>query len=125
MIEAALDEIARLGWQRVGVLGFRQAPPIYTEPLRARGIRCEAIDGALQAPLDAAIEALMEGREGPAETGAARAAVAALRAAGVDGVVLGCTEIPLLLGDEADAKDLLSPLAVLADVAVRRAIGDA
>jgi aspartate/glutamate racemase len=43
----------------------------------------------------------------------------------VDGVVLGCTEIPLLLGEEAEAADLVSPLALLADAAVRRAIADA
>jgi len=39
-------------------------------------------------------------------------------------VVLGCTEIPLMLGEEALAKDLLSPAALLAEAAVRAAIGD-
>ena len=125
MIDAALEEVARRGWRRVGVLGFRMAPTVYTEPLRQRGVVCETIDGALQAPLDAGIQALTEGRERAADTEAARAAVAALRAARVDGVVLGCTEIPLLLGQDADAKDLMSPLALLAEAAVRHAIDDA
>ena len=40
------------------------------------------------------------------------------------GVVLGCTEIPLLLGEDADTKDLVSPAALLAEAAVRMAIGD-
>ena len=124
MVDAALQEVARRGWQRVGVLGFRTAPPVYTEPLRKRGVACESIDTTRQARLDAAIQALMEGGEGPAETDAARSAVASLRAARVDGVVLGCTEIPLLLGDEAEAKDLVSPLALLAEAAVRHAIDD-
>jgi aspartate/glutamate racemase len=35
----------------------------------------------------------MEGRDGPVEAEAARAAVATLRKAGVEGVVLGCTEL--------------------------------
>jgi aspartate racemase len=125
MIDATLDEVLRRGWQRVGVLGFRAAPPLYTDPLRQRGIRCETIDGQLQARLDAAIQAVMEGREGAAEADAARAAVAMLRAAPVDGVVLGCTEIPLLLGEEAEAKDLVNPVALLAEAAVRLAIADA
>jgi aspartate/glutamate racemase len=43
----------------------------------------------------------------------------------VDGVVLGCTEIPLLLGDKAEAKDLVNPVALLAEAAVRLAMGDA
>ena len=55
---------------------------------------------------------------------AARTAVQTLRALPVDGVVLGCTEIPLLLGEDAEAKDLVSPLALLAEAAVRRAIAE-
>jgi aspartate racemase len=125
MIDATLTEVTRRGWPRVGVLGFRAAPPLYTEPLRKRGIVCETIDGTLQARLDAAIQAVMEGRDGAAEADAARAAVAMLRAAQVDGVVLGCTEIPLLLGDKAEAKDLVNPVALLAEAAVRLAMGDA
>jgi aspartate racemase len=125
MIDATLDDVARRGWRRVGVLGFRAAPPLYTDPLGQRGVVCETIDGARQVRLDAAIQAVMEGRDGPADADAARVAVAALRAAPVDGVVLGCTEIPLLLAEEAPAKDLLNPLALLAETAVRLAVGDA
>jgi aspartate/glutamate racemase len=51
--------------------------------------------------------------------------VATLRAVPVDGVVLGCTEIPLLLGEDAEARDLVSPLTLLAEAAVRRAIAEA
>jgi aspartate/glutamate racemase len=40
----------------------------------------------------------------------------------VEAIVLGCTEIPLLLHDESDAADLISPGALLADAAVRFAI---
>ncbi len=122
MIEVTLEEVARRGWQRVGVLGFAGAPPMYVEPLRGRGVRCETIDAPRQARLDEAIRAVMEGREGAAERDAARAAVAALRAARADGIVLGCTEIPLLLGAEGEGKDLVNPAALLAEAAVRRAI---
>lgn len=123
MIEVAVDEVARRGWQRAGVLGFSGAPAPYVESLRRRGIRHETVDRTLQAPLDAAIVALTEGRDGPAEAQAARAAVDTLRVARVDGVVLGCTEIPLLLGGEADEKDLVHPAALLAEAAVRLAAG--
>ena len=125
MVDATLDEVTRRGCRRVGVLGFRAAPPLYTEPLGQRGIACETIDGTLQARLDAAIQAVMEGREGAAEADAARAAVTALRTASVEAVVLGCTEIPLLLGEEAEAKDLVNPVALLAEAAVRLAMNDA
>jgi aspartate racemase len=122
MIEVTLDEIGRRGWRRVGVLGFHAAPPVYVDPLRGRGIRCETIDATLQGAIDEGIRAVMEGREGPAETGSARTAVRALRAASVDGIVLGCTEIPLLLGRDGEADDLVNPAAVLAAAAVRLAL---
>ena len=122
MIELTLDDVARRGWQRVGVLGFHAAPPIYVDPLRQRGVRCDTVDATVQAGLDAGILALMEGRDGPPETRSAQAAVQTLRAAPVGGIVLGCTEIPLLLAQEADAADLVNPVALLAEAAVRLAI---
>jgi len=124
MVDLVIDDVARRGWRSAGVLGFGGAPAIYLDPLRARGIGCEVIDATLQAPLDAAILTLMEGREGAAETKAARAAVDTIRARGVDGVVLGCTEIPLLLGEDAESTDLVNPVALLAEAAVRLATGD-
>ena len=124
MVDAAISEVARRGWRRAGVMGFGSAPVVYTEPLRRNGVACEAIDATRQARLDAAIRALMEGRPGPADRDAARSAVATLRASRVDGVVLGCTEIPLLLGEEAEADDLVSPLTILAEATVRAAIAD-
>lgn len=122
MIDVTVDEIARRGWERVGVLGFNGAPPFYLDPLRERGVHCEMIDATLQTPLDAAIRAVMEGRDSAPEIEAARAAVASLRARPVDGIILGCTEIPLLLQEEAEAADLVNPAALLAETAVRFAI---
>jgi aspartate/glutamate racemase len=61
----------------------------------------------------------MEGRED--EPAAARRAVAALRARGY-GVVLGCTEVPLLLRETADAADRINPAQLLAAAAVRAAL---
>jgi aspartate racemase len=119
MIDVTLDEVARRGWQHVGVLGFSGAPLVYLDPLRERGAHCETIDATAQAPLDGAIRAVMEGRDGAAETAAARAAVGALRSRGAQGIVLGCTEIPLLLGGESEASDLVNPVALLAEAAVR------
>jgi aspartate racemase len=123
MVDLVVDEVVRRGWRRAGVLGFAGAPALYVDPLRERHVGCEAIDATLQAPLDAAILAVMEGREGSAEAKVARTAVETVRGRGVDGVVLGCTEIPLLMGSGAEAPDLLNPAALLAEAAVRRAMG--
>jgi aspartate racemase len=122
MIDVTIDDVVRRGCRLVGVTGFAGAPAVYLEPLRARAVACATIDDRAQAALDAAIHAVAEGRDGAAETAAARAAVATLRRATVDGIVLGCTELPLMLRDDDAAPDLINPLALLAEAAVRFAI---
>ncbi|HUF91532.1 MAG TPA: aspartate/glutamate racemase family protein, partial [Candidatus Limnocylindria bacterium] len=122
MIDVTLDEIARRRFTRVGVLGFSGASPLYLEPLRARGVHCETIEAAAQARLDGAIRAVMEGSDGKDESAAALAAVAGVRSRASEGVVLGCTEIPLLLHEDATAPDLIDPAALLAEAAVRFAM---
>jgi aspartate racemase len=123
MIDATIDEVVRRGWTTVGVLGFNGAPSLYLDPLHARGIVCETIDRELQTRLDAGIRAVMEGREGPDDAQYARTAIAALRAKDVEGTILGCTEVPLLLADAAGAPDLINPSHLLAEAAVSYAIG--
>lgn len=121
MIEVTLDEVRRRGWKRVGVLGLGE-PVIYTRPFGQLGIAHETSDQNLRAELDAAIFRLMEGRDDDATCAVARRAVADLRAKGVDGVILGCTEIPPLLRGFADEADLVNPSLLLAEAAVRAAI---
>jgi aspartate racemase len=125
MIDLVIDDIARRGCRRVGVTGFAGAPAVYLDPLRQRGIQCATIDARTQAPLDAAIHAVAEGRDGAAHGAAARIAVAELRSQAVEAVVLGCTEIPLLLGADGLQPDFINPAALLAEAAVRFAIEDA
>lgn len=121
MIDAVLAEVRRRGWRRIGVLGFGD-PVVYTEPLGEMGLVVETIAGARQTKLNGAILQLMEGREDEGAVAAAQAAIDELRARGPDGIVLGCTEIPLLLGDAASADDLINPLELLAETAVRHAL---
>ena len=122
MVDATIGEVRRREWHGVGVLGLGR-PVVYTEPLGRLGVRCETVTEDLQAPLDAAIFRVMEGRNDADATAAARAAVASLLARGVDGVVLGCTELPLLLPNADDAPNLLNPTELLAQVAVDAALG--
>ena len=121
MIEATLEEVQRRHWKHVGVLGLGD-PVIYTQPLGQLGIACETVDAGSRAALNGAIYRLMEGNDDAESASVARAAVAALRARGVDGVVLGCTEIPLLLREAADEADLINPAQLLAEAAVRAAL---
>ena len=121
MIDCTLDEVRRRRWRKVGVLGLGE-PTVYLTPLSHEGLASEIVPAGDRALLDQAIMRLGEGREGPEERETARSAVATLRSRAVDGVILGCTEIPLLMGDDASAPDLVNPIQLLAEAAVRRAL---
>lgn len=121
MIEATLEETRRRGWKRVGVMTL-MLPAVYAEPLARDGIACETLDVGTQAELDRAIFRVMEGRDDAESAAAARRAVASLRARGVDGVILGCAELPLLLREETEAADLINPGQLLAEAAVKASL---
>src|SRR5262249_11285474 len=92
------------------------------EPLGRLGIAWETADAERRAALDGAVFRQMEGRDDAESAAAARAAVADLRARHVDGVIPGCTEIPLLLREAAEAADLINPAELLAEAAVKTAL---
>jgi aspartate racemase len=124
MIDATIEEVQRRGWRRVGVVGFGE-PSVYRVALEKLSITCETLPAeteGLRDKLDRAIYAVMAGQAGPEESRLAVDAVETLRARDVDGIVLGCTEIPLLLGDSAQAHDLINPAQLLAEAAVRFAM---
>lgn len=124
MIDVTLEEVRKLGWRKIGLLGFGE-PRVYMAPLDQMGVPYETLSGELaelRNRLDRAILAVMEGSAGREETALAIEIVEVLRTRGVDGVILGCTEIPLLMEDKANASDLINPLALLAEAAVRYAM---
>ncbi|MCI0631852.1 MAG: aspartate/glutamate racemase family protein [Phycisphaerales bacterium] len=122
IIDATIEEVQRRRWRRIGVLGyFDSKVPVYTEPLRQLSLTCETIDTALQPKINDAVMRLIEGRETEESRSAVRDAVAVLRSRNVDGIILGCTELPLLLGAQATAPDLLDPIQILAEAAVMHA----
>jgi aspartate racemase len=122
MIDVTLEHVRRRSWRRVGVLG-RGEPVVYTRRLDGMDVAFEVAEPELRAELDRAIFAVMEGRDDAISAAVARRAVDSLRARRVDGVILGCTEIPLLLGTDLGEPDLVNPAALLAEAAVRAALG--
>ena len=121
MIDITLAEVTRRGWLRVGVLGLGE-PAVYLAPLAEMDLVAETLPADLQAVLDEAIFALMAGQENEESTAAAWSAIEYLRARNADGIIPGCTEIPLLLGEIDAEPDLINPAQLLAQAAVRRAI---
>ena len=124
MIDATIAEVRRCGWKRVGVLTLG-GPMIYTRPLEALGIACETIedDSGARDRLYGAIFRSMEGHFDEEGQSAARDAVATLRKRGVEAIILGCTEIPLLYGAGADSEsDVINPTQCLAEATVKHAM---
>lgn len=122
IIDVTVAEVRRRGWWRVGVLAFGE-PVVYTRPLGELGIACEIVDATARRRLDESIMGLIEGRTDAALYAPAHELVAELRSRGVDGIIPGCTEIPLLLGESATDPDLVNPAQLLAEAAIARALG--
>jgi aspartate racemase len=124
MIDQTVEEIRKRGWRQVGVVGFGE-PKVYKVPLEQLDLVCETLPGepgGLRDRLDDAILRVMAGQTRPEDKALAVEAVDLLWARGVDGVILGCTEIPLLLGDDAERDDMVNPAQLLAEAAVRFAM---
>jgi aspartate racemase len=121
IIDLTLAEVERLGLKKIGVLEF-VGSGIYQNPLRAMDIPFVTIPQELQHALDQAVHDYWEGRHSDEQTQVTIQAIEELRAQGTDGIILGCTELPLLLGGHANAPDLINPAQLLAEAAVRHAI---
>ena len=124
IVDAVVEEIRKRGSKNVGIIAVGEAlrQGMYQRALDAQGIKWVAIPLDVSKALDMSIFAIMEGDDPAALSRPAEDAVAYLRAQKVDGIILGCTEIPLLLGSACDERDIINPSQLLAEVAVRYAI---
>ena len=123
------ERIRAAGLRRVGLLGtaFTMEQDFYKGRLVERhGLEVlvpEAEDRALVHRV--IYEELVQGRAEPASREAYRAVIARLVARGAEAVILGCTEIMLLVRPEDSAVPLFDTTALHAEAAVERAIGGA
>ena len=103
--DAAADAVVGLGIKRIALLGtrFTMEQPFYRERLEARGLDVLVPGDDERADVHRIIyDELCRGAVRDASRDRYREVIAALVARGAQGVVLGCTEIGLLVGD-ADA----------------------
>ena len=121
IIDVTLEEVRRRGWKRIGIIGVGD-PYIYTRRLDALSITHHILEPERREPIDAAVFRVMEGREDDSDRRRVHDAVAWLRGRGVEGIILGCTELPLLLREHAEAANLLNPAQLLAEAAVQLAL---
>jgi len=126
--DVVAHEIVTHGWSRVGLLGteWTMSGPVYASALARRGVACLVPASPLRARLDAAIfDELCQGVFLPETTALFVRAIAKLQAAGAEAVILGCTEIPLIIDGTASPLPILDSTRLLARYAVREAADDA
>jgi len=125
--EVVCREISSRGWKRVGLLGTRwtMTGPVYDAVFKKRGLERLIPDEPTMDRLHAAIfDELCLGVFEPSTTDHFLAAIANLKSRGAECVVLGCTEIPLIVTPENSSLPTLDSTRLLAKYAVLEAIND-
>ena len=100
------------------MLGFKSAM-VYTNQLKEMGIAFETINEKQQAELDAIVMKVMEGRDNATDRTFVKQLVNELRSRNADGIIPGCTELPLLLKEDMNHDDMINPAQLLAEAAVK------
>jgi len=111
--------------RRLGLLGTRYLVegPVYRDKLSARGLEHELPEpDARQRINDIIFDELVYGRFEPASRRYFQSVIESLAARGCDAVVLGCTEIPLLISPEDSILPVLDSTRILARAALRAAV---
>lgn len=114
--------------RKLGLLGTRYLVegPVYRDKLSARGVAYELPEpDARQRINDIIFDELVYGRFEPAARRYFQSVIESLAARGCDAVVLGCTEIPLLISPEDSVLPVLDSTRILARAALRAAVSGA
>ena len=124
IVDLVIGECRKRSAKRVGVLaiGFALEHGLYQGRLVKENMSCEVISLEIATKLDKSIFAVMEGKSSPSDVSVATAAIQFLRDKNVDSIILGCSEVPLLIQQEENLKDLINPIQLLAEAAVRYAL---
>ena len=118
-------EAQRGGMKRLAVLGTRylMEGPVYREALKAAGIEYRIPSAVERERINQIIfDELVNGQFLPRSLMYYVEVIRGMKDEGCDGVVLGCTEIPLLVTPESSPLPTLDSTRLLAQAAVRKAI---
>jgi len=123
--EVVAAEAAARRFRKLGLTGTRWlvSSEVYPEKLAKRGLAWVRPDEADRLECSRIImEELVNGRFRPEAVATFQAVIGRLKDAGCDAVVLGCTEIPLIISDANSPLPTLDSTRLLARAAIRRAV---
>jgi aspartate racemase len=123
------EEVARAakerGFRRLAITGtkYTMDGPVYPEALARHGIEYMVPSPLDRARIDQIIFGeLVNGVLRSDSLGVISAVISRMKAGGCDAVVLGCTELPLLIGNESSPLPVLDSTRLLARAALQRAM---
>jgi aspartate racemase len=125
IVEEVANEARRQNHRRLALLGTRYTMegPVYPEKLQAEGIEHAVPTAGERERIDQIIfDELVYAKFTPQSLSYFLEVIGRLKALGCDAVVLGCTEIPLLVTPEASPLPALDSTRILARAAVRKAV---
>lgn len=128
IVEEVANVAREKGYRRLAVLGTRYTMegPVYPEKLSALGIEHRMPNPEQQRRVNQIIfDELVNAVFRPESLEYFVSVIRELKEQGCDAVVLGCTEIPLLVSAEASPLPILDSTRLLARAALRRAVGEA
>jgi len=123
--EVVAAQAAGRGFHRIGLLGTRWLveSEVYPEKLAARGLKYLRPNDAERAEIHRIImDELVYGIFKPEAVAYHQRVIARMKSEGCDAVVLGCTEIPLIMNDANSPLPTLDSTRLLARAALRRAV---
>lgn len=125
IVDVTIDEVVQRNYQRVGVIaiGLTLDKGLYQKRLEERGIESIILPTELADRLDnEGIYPVQEGADPSDVAQVAYEVVEYLRDQKVNAIILGCTEVPILLGKAAEEPDIINPSQLLAEATVKKAL---
>jgi aspartate racemase len=125
--EIVAAEAAARGYRRLGLTGTQWLvdSDVYPDKLSARGLECVRPNAAERAETSRIImQELVYGVFKAEGVSYYQQVFARMKDEGCDAVILGCTEIPLIMNDSNSPLPTLDSTRLLARAAVRRAVKD-
>jgi aspartate racemase len=126
--EVVAGEAVRRGFTRLGITGthWLVASDVYPTKLEARGLQWLRPSDEERHQMGRRIMGeLVLGDFRPETVAYFQGVIASFKDRGCDAVVLGCTEIPLIISDANSPLPTLDSTRLLARAALRRAVGTA
>jgi len=123
--EVVASEAVRRGFKRIGITGTRWLvqSEVYPEKLAAHGLEYARPTETDREEINRIImEELVYGVFRPQAVAAFQRVIERMKTDGCDAVVLGCTEIPLIIKDANSPLPTLDSTRLLARAALRRAV---